>query len=178
VARRGRLGVLIGGWSCDRVGLGRVGLGRGRGRGRTLLPPAQLLRQSCTILVLVKVRGDGEGLALAERVEFFARLLAGRGVAGGDVDFGAVGDESFGDHAADAFGAAGDEDDFVLWRSVGWGLCCGMRDDWVGLTFTSKRFVTSMVGWGYCNWWSSRAQEGLWSLGGVCRDLPRFFVTT
>ena len=67
-----------------------------------------------------EVRGEGDGGAErsggrgGEGVERGAGGGAGGGVTGGNVDFGAGEDEAGGDHEAEAFGAAGDEDDFVL----------------------------------------------------------------
>jgi hypothetical protein len=65
-------------------------------------------------LLLVEVGGDPVGFACAQRVELRARGCAGGRVARRYVHVGAVGDEAFADHAADAFGAAGYEDDFAL----------------------------------------------------------------
>lgn len=47
-------------------------------------------------------------------VEFCTRFLAATCIAGGNVDFCAVRNEAFGDHAANSFPAAGNEDHFVL----------------------------------------------------------------
>jgi hypothetical protein len=87
--------------------------GDGEG-GRTASALLQFLCNVFKIFFFVEIGCDVVCLAFAERVEFSTRLFAGRGVARGNVDVCAVLNEPFADHAADAFGAAGHEDDFVL----------------------------------------------------------------
>lgn len=53
-------------------------------------------------------------LALAERIELLHGLFASLRVPGRDVNSCAVRNVSLGDHAADAFGAAGDQHHFAL----------------------------------------------------------------
>jgi hypothetical protein len=81
---------------------------------RTASPLLQLISDLLELLFLVKVRGDEVCFALAQRIQLFACLFAGFGVARGDVDRGTVLDEAFGDHATNSLCAASDEDDFVL----------------------------------------------------------------
>ena len=77
-------------------------------------PFRELLREPDAFLLVVEVRGDGVRGPGAEGVEFVAGTCAGGGVPGGDVHFGAGAHVAFGDHAADAFCAAGYEDGFVV----------------------------------------------------------------
>lgn len=93
------------------------GLGGGGCKGRVMRTSSTLLQFIGDVLqrrFFVQVCGDVVCFAFAEGVEFFAGLFACFGVARGDVDRCAVLDEAFGNHAADAFGTARDEHDFVL----------------------------------------------------------------
>lgn len=84
----------------------------------------ELLGEALAFRERGEVRGQRDGRVRAhagQRVELGAGGCAGFGVARGDVDLGAVDHEGFRDHAADAFGAARDEDDFVLAVLVGFG---------------------------------------------------------
>lgn len=83
-------------------------------RKRTALPLLQLVRNLLDLLLLVQIRRNEVGFALARGIHFLAGLFAGLGVARGYVDSCAVLDKALADHAADAFGAAGDENDFAL----------------------------------------------------------------
>ena len=86
------------------------------------LPCSQRLSKPLTLLERGEVGGEGDGGAArgdaGQGVELGAGRRAGGGVARGDVDARTVKHKSLGDHAADALGAACDEDDFVLWGSV------------------------------------------------------------
>jgi hypothetical protein len=75
---------------------------------------------------LVKVCCYVGGFSLPQRIQFFTCLFAGFGVSGGNVNFCAVLYEAFGYHAADAFCAAGYEDDFVL-EALAWNLVWGAK---------------------------------------------------
>jgi hypothetical protein len=68
-------------------------------------------------IFLVQVGSNEIGFALAERIHLLACLLAGFGVARRHKDGCAVTHESLADHAADAFGAASNEDDFALYHA-------------------------------------------------------------
>jgi hypothetical protein len=97
--------------------------GAGKKR-RTLLTLAELPRQRFDLVELVKVRRDGVRLAAPTRpsarlVELAAGGGAGGGVARRHIHLGAVGDVPLADHAADALGAAGDEDDLALRAGAG-----------------------------------------------------------
>jgi hypothetical protein len=77
----------------------------------------ELLGQALALLERREVGRERDGRARAhagQGVELGAGRRAGFGVAGRDVHLGAVDHEGLRDHAADALGAARDEDDFVL----------------------------------------------------------------
>ena len=81
---------------------------------KVVLELIEALGELLTVLELVEVGWDGDCAAWSHLVELGAGGFAGFSVAGGNINFGAVGDVSFGDHTAYAFGAAGDEDDLAL----------------------------------------------------------------
>lgn len=81
---------------------------------KVVLELIEALSKLLAILELIEIGWDGDCAAWSHLIELDAGGFAGFSVAGGNVDFSAVGDVSFGDHTADAFGAAGDEDDLAL----------------------------------------------------------------
>jgi hypothetical protein len=83
---------------------------------RTSSPLLQFISYVLRCILFVQVRGDVVRFALPERVQLFTSLLTRFRVSGGYIDGGAVPDEAFADHAADAFRAACDEYDFALGR--------------------------------------------------------------
>jgi hypothetical protein len=104
------------------------------------------------IFFFVEIGCDVVCLAFAERIEFSTRLFAGGGVARGNVDVCAVLDEPFADHAANAFGAAGYEDDFVLgdWLDIEYNAWYQRKTAMEGmarrgLTLTSNRVALSIL---------------------------------
>lgn len=113
---------------------------------RTRSPLAQLRGNIRSRILLVQVCGYEICLALAQRIHLLARCLACFGVARGDEDGGTVAYEALADHAANAFGAAGYEDDFALFRcsvSIYYRIVRYVGGE--GLrTLTSKRVVFSM----------------------------------
>ena len=74
----------------------------------------QLLGYPLHIFHFVQIRCDVVRFALAECIELLACLFTCFCVARRYKDVGAVLYEAFADHAADAFGTAGDEDDLAL----------------------------------------------------------------
>jgi hypothetical protein len=114
---------------------------------RTPFPLLQLIRYLFHIFLFVKIRCDVIRFAFAQCIQLFTRLFARLCVAGGYIDFGAVLDKAFGDHATDAFRAAGYEDNFVLdifVLGIELEICKKVRKlHW--RTLTSKRVALSIL---------------------------------
>lgn len=70
------------------------------------LPGGQVGGQALALLEVLQVGGQSvrRGAVAGDAREFLNGTVAGLGVAAGDVDLCAVGDEALGDHAADALG--------------------------------------------------------------------------
>jgi hypothetical protein len=81
---------------------------------RTSSPFLQLIGNLLEFLLFVEIRGDEVCFPFAKRIKFFACLFTGFRVTRGYIYVCAVLHEAFADHATDAFGAAGYEDDFAL----------------------------------------------------------------
>jgi hypothetical protein len=81
---------------------------------RTPCTLLQLIRDILRCILLIEIRRNVVCLAFAKRIQLFARLLTGFLVSRRYVNSCTIPNEAFADHAADAFRAACDEDDFAL----------------------------------------------------------------